>query len=204
MIDLRSDLCSRPTEEMWDAMRNAELGWATYGEDVSVNTLCERVASLLGKDAAVWVPTCGMANLAAMLTFCERGDRVVLESTSHVLTSEASGIIEVAGLEPARDYWYRFTSGGQQSPVGRTRTAAARGALDDALAAQRKASAPENGLQTPTDRRRSDSALAVARLALRSGRPRDAVEVLETAAGAAAESDPGAERSARMFMNSGP
>ena len=101
MIDLRSDLCSVPTSEMWEAMRNAELGWATVGEDASVNELCERVAELLGKAAAVWVPTCGMGNLAAMLTFCEPGDRVVLEAASHVLTSEAMGIVEIARLEPS-------------------------------------------------------------------------------------------------------
>jgi threonine aldolase len=101
MIDLRSDLCSVPTSEMWDAMRNAELGWATVGEDASVKELCERVAKLLGKEAAVWVPTCGMGNLAAMLTFCEPGDRVVLEAASHVLTSEAMGIVEIARLEPS-------------------------------------------------------------------------------------------------------
>jgi threonine aldolase len=101
VIDLRSDLCSVPTSEMWDAMRSAELGWATFGEDASVNELCNRVAELLGKAAAVWVPTCGMANLAAMLTFCEPGDRVVLEAASHVLTSEAMGIVEIARLEPA-------------------------------------------------------------------------------------------------------
>lgn len=104
MIDLRSDLCSLPTEEMWDAMRSAELGWATIGEDASVNDLCERGAELLGKADAVWVPTCGMANLAAMLTFCERGDVVVLESASHVLTSEGMGLVEVAGLDP-RSLW---------------------------------------------------------------------------------------------------
>lgn len=104
MIDLRSDLVSVPTDEMWEAMRGAELGWATVGEDVSVNLLCERVADLLGKPAATWVPTCGMANLAAMLTFCEPGDRVVLEAASHVLTSEAMGIVEIARLEP-RPLW---------------------------------------------------------------------------------------------------
>ncbi|MDH4176691.1 MAG: beta-eliminating lyase-related protein [Thermoleophilia bacterium] len=104
MIDLRSDLCSLPTEEMWEAMRAAELGWATYGEDASVNELCARVAALLGKPAALWVPTCGMANLVALLTFCGAGDRVVLESASHVLTSEAMGIETIAGLEP-RSLW---------------------------------------------------------------------------------------------------
>ena len=106
MIDLRSDLCSLPTDEMWAAMREAELGWATIGEDASVNALCERAATLLGKDAATWVPTCGMANLVAMLTFCTPGDRVVLEAASHVLTSEAMGIMEIARLEPC-SLWAR-------------------------------------------------------------------------------------------------
>jgi threonine aldolase len=101
MIDLRSDLCSIPTSEMWEAMRQAELGWATVGEDASVNELCERVADLLGKAAATWVPTGGMANLVAMLTFCKPGDHVVLEAASHVLTSEAMGIEEIARLEPS-------------------------------------------------------------------------------------------------------
>ena len=99
-IDLRSDLHGRPTDEMWEAMRAAPLGWATYGEDSSVNELQERVAGLLGKEAALWVPTCGMANLVALLTIARRGSVVVLEASSHVLTSEAMGIEQIAGLEP--------------------------------------------------------------------------------------------------------
>ena len=58
------------------------------------------MAGLLGKEAALWVPTCGMANLVALLTIAPRGSTVVLEASSHVLTSEAMGIEEVAGLEP--------------------------------------------------------------------------------------------------------
>jgi len=103
-IDLRSDLHAAPTDEMWDAMRSAKLGWATYGEDPSVNELQERMAALLGKEAAIWVPTCGMANLVALLTIAPRGSTVVLESESHVLMSEAMGIEEIAGLEP-RSLW---------------------------------------------------------------------------------------------------
>jgi threonine aldolase len=100
VIDLRSDLHALPTEEMWEAMRAAPLGWATYGEDPSVNELCARVAALLGKEAALWVPTCGMANLVALLAVAPRGSAVVVEAASHVLTSEAMGIEAVAGLEP--------------------------------------------------------------------------------------------------------
>ncbi len=101
MIDLRSDVCSVPTDAMWEAMREAELGWALVGEDASVNTLCERVATLLGKPAALWLPTLGMGNLVAMLTFCAPGEKVVLEAASHVLSSESMGITEIARLEPA-------------------------------------------------------------------------------------------------------
>jgi threonine aldolase len=104
VIDLRSDLHALPTEEMWEAMRTAKLGWATYGEDESVNLLQERVAALLGQDAGLWVPTCGMANLVALITLSPRDGSVVLESQSHVLTSEAMGIIDIAGLEP-RSLW---------------------------------------------------------------------------------------------------
>ena len=100
MIDLRSDLCAVPTDAMWEAMRRAELGWPRFGEDESLNLLCERGAALLGKPAAIWVPTCGMANLVALLTFCQPGDRVVLESSSHVLSSEGMAIAEIARLEP--------------------------------------------------------------------------------------------------------
>jgi threonine aldolase len=103
-IDLRSDLHGQPTDEMWEAMRAAPLGWATYGEDPSVNELQERMAGLLGKETALWVPTCGMANLVALLTIAPRGSSVVLEASSHVLTSEAMGIEEIAGLEP-RSLW---------------------------------------------------------------------------------------------------
>ena len=103
-IDLRSDVHAPPTEEMWEAMRAARLGWATVGEDPAVNELQERMARLLGKEAALWIPTCGMANLVALLTIAPRRSRVVLEASSHVLTSEAMGIEEIAGLEP-RSLW---------------------------------------------------------------------------------------------------
>ena len=103
-IDLRSDLHASPTEEMWEAMRAVRLGWATYGEDPSVRLLEETVAELLGKEAGLWVPTCGMANLVVLLTIPQRGGSVVLESSSHIMTSEAMGITELAGLEP-RTLW---------------------------------------------------------------------------------------------------
>ncbi len=113
MIDLRSDVHAPPTDEMWEAMRSAELGWATVGEDPSVNELQERVAGLLGKEAGLWMPTCGMANLVALLMIAPRGSTVVLEASSHVLTSEAMGIEEIAGLEP----WSLWAEDGRLDPV---------------------------------------------------------------------------------------
>jgi threonine aldolase len=98
---------------MWDAMRSAELGWASYGEDPSVNELQKRMADLLGKESALWVPTCGMANLVALLTIAPRGSTVVLEASSHVLTSEAMGIEAIGGLDP-RSLW---AADGRLDPV---------------------------------------------------------------------------------------
>ena len=112
MIDLRSDVLTPPTDEMWDAMRAASLGWATNDEDPSVLELQERVAGLLGKEAGLWVPTCGMANLVALLTIAPRGSTVVLEASSHVLTSEAMGIEEICGLEP----WSLWAEDGRLDP----------------------------------------------------------------------------------------
>jgi threonine aldolase len=112
-IDLRSDVHAPPTDEMWEAMRAAPLGWATSGEDPSVNELQERMADLLGKEAGLWVPTCGMANLVALLTIAPRGSTVVLEASSHVLTSEAMGIEEIAGLEP----WSLWAEDGRLDPA---------------------------------------------------------------------------------------
>ncbi len=112
-VDLRSDVLASPTEEMWEAMRSVRLGWATVGEDPSVTELEERMAGLLGKERALWVPTCGMANLVALLSIAPRGSAVVLEATSHVLTSEAMGIEEVAGLDPV-SLW---SENGRLAPV---------------------------------------------------------------------------------------
>jgi threonine aldolase len=100
VIDLRSDICALPTEEMWAAMRSARLGWATLGDDESVLELEALGAGLLGKEACVLVPTCGMANLVALLVLAREGDAVVAEAGAHVLVSEELGIVRVARLEP--------------------------------------------------------------------------------------------------------
>jgi threonine aldolase len=99
VIDLRSDTCATPTDAMWDAMRTAELGWATYGEDDNVNELERRGAALLAKEAAVLVPTCSLANLAALLAQTDPGDRVLVDSDAHIVVNEGDWLTEVARLE---------------------------------------------------------------------------------------------------------
>jgi threonine aldolase len=85
---------------MWEAMRNAPTGSASLGEDENVLALERRGARLLGKEAALFVPTCTMANLAALLTQGMPGQSVVVERAAHVMTSESLGVTEVARLVP--------------------------------------------------------------------------------------------------------
>jgi threonine aldolase len=92
VIDLRSDWVTRPTERMWEAMRAAE--------PPALARLEARAAELMGKEAAVWTPTCSVANLVALLTLAQPGDRVALPAEAHILTTEGMGIAHVAHLEP--------------------------------------------------------------------------------------------------------
>jgi threonine aldolase len=99
LIDLRSDICATPTDAMWDAMRSADIGWATYGEDANVNELERRGADLLGKQAAVLAPTCSMANLAALLALMQPGDRVLVDADQHIEANEGDWLRRIARLE---------------------------------------------------------------------------------------------------------
>jgi threonine aldolase len=100
LIDLRTDVLTPPTEEMWEAMRQAELGWTLYRQDRAVIELEERGAELLGKQAALFLPTCSMASLLALMTLGERGTQAVVEASAHIITSEEWGITSIAGLFP--------------------------------------------------------------------------------------------------------
>lgn len=99
-IDLRSDICAAPTPAMWEAMRSAEVGWAVYGEDENVNRLERLGAERLGKEAAVFVPTCSLANLVAVLALTRPGGRAALTPNAHILVSEGDWLTEIAGLTP--------------------------------------------------------------------------------------------------------
>jgi len=101
MIDLKSDLMNMPTEEMWEAMRNAETGgWVIDREDANVQRLEKRAAEMMGKEDALFVLTGRMACLVALMTHCERGHQIILEKDSHILWSQEWGLAFICGLYP--------------------------------------------------------------------------------------------------------
>lgn len=97
LVDLISDTSSRPCEAMRQAMATADVGDEQRGEDPSVNALCQRVAELLGKEEAVFLPSGTMCNQIAVLVHCRPGDEVIAAEASHVITSEGAGAAALAG-----------------------------------------------------------------------------------------------------------
>lgn len=98
-IDLRSDTVTRPTAAMRAAMAAAEVGDDQYGEDPSTNRLQARVAEMLGKEAALWLPSGTMANQVALRTLTRPGDEVVTSRESHAAWHEAGGAAANAGVQ---------------------------------------------------------------------------------------------------------
>ena len=99
MIDLRSDTVTRPTEGMRRAMYEAEVGDDVFGEDPTVNLLQEEVADLLGKEAALFVPTGVMGNQLGIKVHTQPGDEVLLERTSHILNHESGAPGLLSGVQ---------------------------------------------------------------------------------------------------------
>ena len=99
MIDLRSDTVTRPTPAMREAMAAAPVGDDQYGEDPSVNALQERVAHLLGKEAALWLPSGTMANQVALRVLTRPGDDVIVGRESHAVWHETGGSAANAGVQ---------------------------------------------------------------------------------------------------------
>ena len=97
-IDLRSDTVTLPTDEMREAMACAELGDDVYGEDPTVNRLEQVAAELMGKEAAIFVASGTMGNLAAMLTHCPRGTKALLGADAHTYVYEAGGAAALGGI----------------------------------------------------------------------------------------------------------
>ena len=98
-IDLRSDTVTRPTAAMRAAMASAAVGDDQYGEDPTVNELQARVADLLGKEAALWVPTGTMANQVALRALTRPGDDVIVSRESHTVWHETGAGAANAGVQ---------------------------------------------------------------------------------------------------------
>ncbi len=98
-IDLRSDTVTRPTPAMREAMARAEVGDDQYGEDPTTNRLQQQMAALLGKEAALWMPSGTMANQVALLVLARPGDEVVTAREAHAGWHEAGGAAANAGVQ---------------------------------------------------------------------------------------------------------
>jgi threonine aldolase len=98
-INLLSDTQTRPTSGMREAMARAEVGDEQIGDDPTVNLLCERVADLLGKEAAVFMPSGTMCNVAATLAYCRPGDEILAHETAHILAREGGAHAALGGFQ---------------------------------------------------------------------------------------------------------
>lgn len=99
-IDLRSDTVTKPTSEMREAMAEAEVGDDVYRDDPTLNRLEELAAEMLGKEAAIFVPSGTMGNLIALMVHCQRGDEVIVGDKSHIYLNEAGGMSALGGIQP--------------------------------------------------------------------------------------------------------
>ncbi|HIC74503.1 MAG TPA: low-specificity L-threonine aldolase, partial [Candidatus Marinimicrobia bacterium] len=100
VIDLRSDTVTLPTDAMRQAIFDAELGDDVFEDDPTVNRLEGEAADVMGKEAALLVPSGTMANLVSILTHCQRGDEIILGDKAHTFLYEAGGISAYGGIHP--------------------------------------------------------------------------------------------------------
>ncbi|HEY2617635.1 MAG TPA: threonine aldolase family protein [Acetobacteraceae bacterium] len=96
-VNLYSDTQTRPSPAMKEAMVRAELGDEQHGDDPTVNELCDRMAALLGKQAAVFLPSGTMCNQIAVRTHCRAGDEVLAHETAHIIENEGGGVGSLTG-----------------------------------------------------------------------------------------------------------
>jgi threonine aldolase len=99
-VDLRSDTVTRPTPAMREAMARAELGDDVFGDDPSVNALQERIAAMLGKEAALFMPSGTQSNLSAIMSHCARGDEYIVGQSAHCYRYEAGGAAVLGSVQP--------------------------------------------------------------------------------------------------------
>jgi threonine aldolase len=98
-INLLSDTQTRPTPAMREAIARAEVGDEQIGDDPTVNLLCERVADLLGQEAAVFLPSGTMCNVAATLVHCRPGDEILAHETAHIIAREGGAHAALGGFQ---------------------------------------------------------------------------------------------------------
>jgi len=99
-IDLRSDTVTRPSPAMRRAMAEAQVGDDVFLEDPTVNLLQERAAALFGREAALFVPSGSMGNLASVMAHTRPGQEVICEANGHIYNYEMGALSAVAGLLP--------------------------------------------------------------------------------------------------------
>ena len=99
-IDLRSDTVTKPTAAMRAAMAAAEVGDDVFGDDPTVNALQERIAAMLGKEAALFVPTGTQSNLCALMAHCQRGDEFLVGQMAHTYRWEGGGAAVLGSIQP--------------------------------------------------------------------------------------------------------
>src|SRR6266849_794493 len=98
VVDLRSDTVTRPTPGMWAAIQAAEVGDDVFGEDPTVNRLQERVAALLGKEAALYVPSGTMSNQICLKAHTQPGDELLCDAGCHIYNNEVGGPAVLSGV----------------------------------------------------------------------------------------------------------
>jgi threonine aldolase len=96
-INLSSDTQTKPSRAMKEAMMEAEVGDEQMGSDPTIWALCDRAAALLGKEAAVFLPSGTMCNQVAIATHCRPGDEILAHESSHILSSEGGAPAAIAG-----------------------------------------------------------------------------------------------------------
>ncbi len=100
IVDLRSDTVTQPTAAMRAAMFAAPLGDDVFGDDPSVNALQERVADMLGFEAALFMPTGTQSNLCGLMAHCQRGDEYIVGQSAHTYKYEGGGAAVLGSIQP--------------------------------------------------------------------------------------------------------
>jgi threonine aldolase len=98
-IDIRSDTVTVPGKEMRRVMADAEVGDDVYGDDPTVNRLEEIASGILGKEAALFVPSGTFGNQLSILTHTLRGDEVIIPASNHIIVHEAGASAVIAGVQ---------------------------------------------------------------------------------------------------------